>query len=188
MSINWGRLKSQDRVNDIGKPWTQEEQKAIHEFKIPPAYVRGGILTIKEYTSELAREKKEGKSLEMLSGNELINYAVRLGINVIEEMSLAAIRLEVGKKMKKEKLKTFADVKEYEKEQDVEEKEEEEKETEEEEEAEETEEETEEKEETEEEEEEKKKAERKALKKKKRLAKKKARKKALKKAEKKNKK
>ena len=114
MNINWGKLKSQDRVKDIGRPWSFKELNALHNLKIPACYVRGGILTTEDYKKTLLLEKKEGKNLKMLSSAELSNYAARLGIDIIDEMSIVAIRELIREVMEENDLHTLDDIKAFE--------------------------------------------------------------------------
>ena len=62
------QLASQDDLEVLNPT----ELTALHKYKIPAAYVRGGILEVGEYKKELKREKKRGKSLEMLSNLKIL--------------------------------------------------------------------------------------------------------------------
>ena len=53
--VDWGRLLKNDRVYAVGRPWTEEELKAVFHLKIPADFVRASVLTLDAY--EEARAK-----------------------------------------------------------------------------------------------------------------------------------
>jgi len=50
-SINWGRLREQNRVKEIGIPWTPEEAKAVFTLGVPADSVRRGCLTMEAHNA-----------------------------------------------------------------------------------------------------------------------------------------
>jgi hypothetical protein len=82
MSINWGLLKAQGRVKDINVPWTEEEVKAIYEYKIPAELVRQGVLTPEEHEEELQAPKDDFKILRSMTKVELQSLASDLGLTL----------------------------------------------------------------------------------------------------------
>jgi hypothetical protein len=54
MEINWPLLVESGRAKAFGIPWSEDELKAIHEYKIPPEYVRGGCLNVIQYQAAIS--------------------------------------------------------------------------------------------------------------------------------------
>lgn len=93
---NWEKLVDQGRAKAFGMPWSEEELKAIYEFKIPVDYVRNGCLTLEEYKKETEEvdefSKETGKKpLRYMNKADLIETAQSFGLNV----TLDAKRLEI---------------------------------------------------------------------------------------------
>jgi len=82
MGINWNALVAQGRAKAYGIPWTEEEQKALHELKIPPEYVRGGCVTSEAYEKAKAVPVKPEK---FKTKKEVQAEATALGITFTEE-------------------------------------------------------------------------------------------------------
>lgn len=82
MGINWNNLVAQGRAKAIGVPWSEEEQKALAEFKIPPEYVLNGCLTLEAYEKA---KVTPNKPLTYLTKKEAQAEARRLGIEFTEE-------------------------------------------------------------------------------------------------------
>jgi len=124
--VNWHRLLSQDRCKDIGIPWEDKELHAIHEEKVPPAYVRDGILTRDEYEEVIEKEEVEGKPLEHMSMGELSTKAAELGVEILSPNAsrhayMEAIRKkEAGEDEEEEEEEEEADEEEVEEEEEVE--------------------------------------------------------------------
>lgn len=76
--INWAKLKAQNRVKDIGIPWTEVEARAVFKLRIPADYVRKGVLTVKEY-NKVKREPIKTKE-------EIVQEAEKLGVNFVPEV------------------------------------------------------------------------------------------------------
>ena len=86
MGVNWNALLAQDRCRAIGVAWTEEEQVAIKDLKIPADYVRNGILTKEAYEAQLAKHKASGsKPTTYLSKKEVQAEAKALGIEFTDE-------------------------------------------------------------------------------------------------------
>lgn len=107
MSVDWAKLVAQGRAKAIGVPWSEEELKAVFELKIPPEYVRRGILTLKDYQKELEKEKKENitgkeKPLEEMKKTELLKKAKELGIKIADpNVTIKAEIIDLIKKAQK---------------------------------------------------------------------------------------
>lgn len=89
--IDWAKLVSQGRAKDMGIPWTEDELKAIYEYKIDPDDVRAGILTPEDKVradKKDAELKSQGKvNYERMKKSELEKLAKGLGIE-FESMSV----------------------------------------------------------------------------------------------------
>ena len=99
MSPNWPTLVAQGRAKDMGVPWNDEEQEALSALmthtgllrnEVAP-YVRAGILTVKDYDAETAKEAKTGKSTAHKVRKELEADAKELGVQFTDEVSDAAL-------------------------------------------------------------------------------------------------
>lgn len=107
MSVDWAKLVEQGRAKAIGVPWSEEELKAIYQLKIPPEYVRRGILTIEDYQKELEKEKQEEKTgtekpLSKMTKKELIAKLKEFGVEIADENAVVKAEL---KEMLEQKLK-----------------------------------------------------------------------------------
>jgi len=79
--IDWGRLKAQGRVKDIGIPWSTEEMDAIYKLAIPAEFVREGCLTREAYNKAFETEKNlTTKPLKRLTVEELQTVAKKRNI------------------------------------------------------------------------------------------------------------
>lgn len=81
---NWGKLKAQGRVKDVGLPWSAEEAKAL-AAGVPADYVRRGALTVEDYETLVAEdakaEEKTGvKPVAAMNTAELRARCEKLGI------------------------------------------------------------------------------------------------------------
>lgn len=102
--INWGRLRQQDRVKEVGVPWSPEESRAVHILKVPADSVRKGCLTMEDHEKLVAKEteqvEKTGKvPLKSLKKADLLDLCVEHEIMVTEEATnatLVELLLEVG--------------------------------------------------------------------------------------------
>jgi hypothetical protein len=92
---NWAKLVAQGRVKSIGMPWSDEEANAVFTLRIPPAYVRSGILTIEDYEKAKASDEKKGVTIETLPSGE----SVRSGA----DMHIGDVTISVKKKGTKKK-------------------------------------------------------------------------------------
>lgn len=92
--INWGKLKFQNRVKDVGIPWNEEETKAIYELKIPADYVRKGVLTLKDY--------EKMKNEPIMSKEEVMAEAEKLGIKFDPDVDKEILEKEIEFKKKLE--------------------------------------------------------------------------------------
>jgi len=85
---NWGMLLEHDRCKAIGVSWSEEELNAIYSLKIPAEYVRNGILTLEEYTSEKSEvENSDVKPLRYMKKEELLVVAKTLQIECTQEVT-----------------------------------------------------------------------------------------------------
>src|SRR3990167_5340603 len=82
MGINWANLVEQGRAKAFGVSWSDEEQNALRELKIPADYVRNGCLTLEAYEQAKTNPKKP---LTYLSKKEAQGVARDLGIVFTEE-------------------------------------------------------------------------------------------------------
>ena len=79
-NINWGKLYGQGRCKAVGVSWSDDEMKALHEYKIPVQYVRAGYLTLEVYDAAKVEFEKNGFPLHMLSVEQLREKAEELKI------------------------------------------------------------------------------------------------------------
>lgn len=104
--LNWGRLVEQDRAKAIGVSWSDEELKAIYEFKIPPDFVRAGCLTLEQYNKaqqDIVDDQIQGKEkkLRYMRKDELLQKAQSLGLSAQEETTRAELILLIEEKLNK---------------------------------------------------------------------------------------
>lgn len=93
---NWGRLKAQGRVKDVGLPWNADEAKALAEG-VPADYVRRGALSLDDYEDIVAADEKALKKngelpVEALSRTDLQNKAIELEIAFTPEVTDETLR------------------------------------------------------------------------------------------------
>ncbi len=96
--INWGKLKEQGRVKEVGIPWSEEESNAIYQLKIPASYVRKGILTLEEY-----EKSREGGAVKERKKEEVMAEAKALGIEFVPETDADVLEREIAIKKEKDK-------------------------------------------------------------------------------------
>src|SRR3990167_2694619 len=82
MGINWANLVEQGRAKAFGVPWSDGEQTALNELKIPVDYVRNGCLTVEAYEKAQA---VPNKPLTYYSKKEAQAEAKALGVVFTEE-------------------------------------------------------------------------------------------------------
>jgi len=92
MSIDWGKLKIQNRVKEVGIPWNEKELDAIHKLKIPADYVRQGVLTLEDY------EKVKDKPIK--SREDIETEAKEAGIEFTSEADSSVLEKEIAKNKK----------------------------------------------------------------------------------------
>ena len=102
---NWGKLVQEGRAKALGVPWSDEELKALYEFKIPVEYIRAGCLTLPQFEaakksveSELSQGKK--KPLRYMKKDELLKEASALGISFSEETTRPELIFLIEEKTK----------------------------------------------------------------------------------------
>jgi len=84
-TLPWASLKTKNRCKDIGVPWSDEDNHAIRELKIPADYVRDGIVTLKAYETALKKEEDKGAPLNRKPMVELEKLAKGLKIDFTAE-------------------------------------------------------------------------------------------------------
>lgn len=108
--IDWDRLVAGGRAKAIGVSWSDADLVAIYTHKIPPEYVREGILTIEDYAEvlkevEKAIEKDKKKPIRYMSKSELLQEAEAIGVEHSVDMTRGDLILAIQGSPKKEKKK-----------------------------------------------------------------------------------
>ena len=99
---DWGNLVASGRAKSLGVSWSEEELHALHEFKIPLEYVRGGCLTIEAYEKATKGDVKN----QYMKKDELLLKAHELGIEISEGAtpSRADLMLMIEEKSRQQKV------------------------------------------------------------------------------------
>lgn len=89
-SINWGRLREQGRVKEIGIPWTNEEANAVFKLGVPADSVRRGCLTMEDHNALLDKDKKDFEKtgtvyIRYLSKEKLLKLCAKYNIPATDE-------------------------------------------------------------------------------------------------------
>lgn len=89
-SINWGKLREQNRVKEIGIPWTPEEDYARLKLGVPADSIRRGCLTMEAHNALIGKDKEEfektGKVyLRYLPKEKLLRLCAKYKIPATEE-------------------------------------------------------------------------------------------------------
>lgn len=78
---NWGKLKAQGRVKDVGLPWNADEANAI-AAGVPADYVRRGALTVEDFEKMAKADAGAAvKPLEAMNTAELLSEAKAMGVD-----------------------------------------------------------------------------------------------------------
>lgn len=100
---NWGKLKAQGRVKDVGLPWSAEEQAAI-SAGVPADYVRRGALSLADYEKMLASDEESRDAngnlpLEAAPTAQLRAQATELGIAYTNDIPDDVLRNVIAQKL-----------------------------------------------------------------------------------------
>lgn len=95
---NWGKLVKQGRAKAPGIPWSDEEAKAVFEYKIPADYVRRGVLTKEQYSKSIKDESKEIEKNKVKSVDSSQKATVYEDLNWNDLKNLAKERQITAKK------------------------------------------------------------------------------------------